>query len=88
MKTAWIDDLLSLIAPIAFLVAGRISIRPPNERFPYGYHRAVSIAFLCASLSLCTMGGWLLIDAVTKLLKAEHPTIGGVHLFGQTIWLG
>ncbi|MEX0936862.1 MAG: cation diffusion facilitator family transporter [Pirellulales bacterium] len=88
MKTAWLEDILSLLPPVVFLVASRVAIRPPNQRFPYGYHRAVSIAFLVAAVTLLSMGGWLLIDAVIKLIKAEHPTIGGVHLFGQTIWLG
>lgn len=88
MKTAWIDDLLGLIPPIVFLIASRISIRPASQRFPYGYHRVVSIAFLCAALTLFAMGCWLLMDAVVKLATAEHPTIGGIQVFGETIWLG
>ncbi len=88
MKTAWIDDLLSLSSPMVFLIASRFAIRPPNERFPYGHHRAVSIAFLCAALALFSMGGWLLIDATVTLVKAEHPSIGGIQLFGRTFWLG
>ena len=46
MKTAWIDDMLSLVPPVMFLVADRIRRRPPTRRFPYGFHRAVSLAFL------------------------------------------
>jgi cation diffusion facilitator family transporter len=88
MKTAWLEDLLSLIPPIVFLLASRIAIWTPNKRFPYGYHRAVSIAFLCASLALFTMGAWLLIDAIAKVVMVEHPTIGGIPLFGHVIWLG
>ena len=88
MKTAWIDDLLGLIPPIVFLIASRISIRPASQRFPYGYHRVVSIAFLCAALTLFAMGSWLLMDAVVKLVTAEHPTIGGIQVFGKTVWLG
>jgi cation diffusion facilitator family transporter len=88
MKTAWFEDILSLIPPIAFLVATRLNERPPTDRFPYGYHRAASIAHLCAALALFTMGAYLLIDSVFKLVTAEHPTIGSVELFGQTIWLG
>ncbi len=88
MKTAWIDDILSLIAPIVFLTATRIAIWEPDERFPYGYHRIVSIAFLCAALALTVMGGWLLSSALIQLFKAEHPTIGGIYLFGYTFWLG
>ncbi|WP_040351553.1 cation diffusion facilitator family transporter [Blastopirellula marina] len=88
MKTAWMEDMLGFIPPLVFLIATRIAIWPPNKRFPYGYHRVISIAFLCASLALFTMGAWLLVDAVYKLIVAEHPTIGGVQIFGRTIWLG
>jgi divalent metal cation (Fe/Co/Zn/Cd) transporter len=34
MKTAWIEDLLSLIPPIAFLLAMRFNSRVPTGRFP------------------------------------------------------
>lgn len=88
MKTAWIEDMLSLIPPIVFLIAARIRNRPPNERFPYGYHRAVSIAYLCASLALTLMGAFLLFDALLNLVATEHPSIGTVELFGHHIWLG
>jgi cation diffusion facilitator family transporter len=71
-----------------FLIATRIAVRNPNREFPYGYHRATSIAFLCASLALLTMGAWLLVDALVKLVNLERPTIGGINVFGQTIWLG
>ena len=88
MKTAWAEDMLSLIPPIVFLVANRIANWKPSERFPYGYHRVTSIAFLCASVALLAMGSWLLTDSVLKLIKAERPAIGGITLFGHTIWLG
>jgi cation diffusion facilitator family transporter len=71
-----------------FLVAYRVRRFRPDERFPYGYHRVVTIAFLCASLALFAMGGFLLVDAVLKLVRQEHPTIGTVVVFGQPIWLG
>jgi cation diffusion facilitator family transporter len=88
MKTAWIEDMLSLIPAIVFLIAARIRNRRPNERFPYGYHRAVSIAYLCASLALTLIGALLLLDAALKLVTTEHPSIGTVELFGHHIWLG
>jgi cation diffusion facilitator family transporter len=88
MKTVWVEDMLSLIPPIAFLLASRVRSRAPTDRFPYGHHRAVSIAFLCASLALFVMGGLLLVDSALKLVTAEHPSIGTVQLFGRKIWLG
>ena len=88
MKTAWIEDMLSLIPPIVFLIADRIRQRPPNETFPYGYHRVVSIAYLVASFALFLVGALLLADAALKLAAAEHPSIGTVELFGHHVWLG
>ena len=88
MKTAWIEDMLSLIPSIVFLISSRIRNRPPNRRFPYGYHRVVSIAYLAASLALFIMGGTLLLDALLKLATVEHPSIGTVVIFGHQIWLG
>lgn len=88
MKAAWFEDMLSLIPPIAFLVAARFRHRSPNKEFAYGYHRSVSIAYLCASLALFLMGGFLLYDSILALLSFEHPSIGTVQLFGHQIWLG
>ena len=88
MKAAWLEDLLSLLPSISFLVASRFRDRPPSEEFPYGYHRAVSIAFLCASVALAAMGAFLLFDSGMKLVSMEHPSIGTVRLFGHTVWLG
>jgi cation diffusion facilitator family transporter len=88
MKTAWIEDLLSLIPPIAFLVAMRFNSRDPTGRFPYGFHRTVSIAHLCSALALFVMGAYLLVESIAKLIAAEYPTINSVEIFGQTVWLG
>jgi cation diffusion facilitator family transporter len=88
MKTAWIEDMLSLIPPVVFLIAARIRNRPPNRTFPYGYHRVVSIAYLAAALALFLLGAILLGDALLKLVSAEHPSIGTVELFGHHLWLG
>ncbi|WP_026549386.1 cation transporter [Arthrobacter sp. Br18] len=88
MKAAWIEDLLSFLPPIAFLVATRVIQRRPSEAHPYGFHRSVGIAHLVAAVALVVMGAYLLVDSGIGLLSAEHPTIGAVQLFGQTFWLG
>ncbi|EMY32473.1 Co/Zn/Cd cation transporter [Arthrobacter crystallopoietes BAB-32] len=88
MKAAWIEDMLSFAPPIAFLVAVRMVNKPPSEGYPYGYHRATGVGHLVAAVALCAMGLFLLIDSGMGLLKGEHPPIGSVQLFGQTIWLG
>lgn len=88
MKAAWIEDMLAFIPPIAFLVANRIRYRQPNERFPYGYHRAVAIGFLISAFALLTLGGYIVYDSSMKLISFEHPPIGVVQPFGAPIWLG
>ncbi|MFN2587302.1 MAG: cation diffusion facilitator family transporter [Actinomycetota bacterium] len=88
MKTAWFEDMLSLIPPISFLIATRVRRRDPDRRHPYGWHRAMSIAYLIASLALLAMGLFLLLDAVMTLAAFEHPTIGTVALFEHEVWLG
>lgn len=88
MKAAWIEDLLSLAPPIAFLIAVRVVRRPPSLKYPYGLHRAVGVAHLVAGVALVAMGTFLVIDSATGLIGAEHPPIGSVVLFGQPVWLG
>jgi cation diffusion facilitator family transporter len=88
MKAAWVEDLLSVIPPIAFLVAVRIVRRAPHPERPYGYHRSIGVGHLVSAVALVVMGTFLIIDSGLVLVTAEHPTIGTVQLFGQVFWLG
>jgi len=88
MKAAWIEDLLSFIPPIAFLVAVRVSRLLPTVSHPYGFHRSVGVGHLVAAVALTTMGLFLIIDSARGLILVEHPTIGTVDVFGVTLWLG
>lgn len=88
MKAAVIEDLLSLVPAIVFLLSVHWERRRPNRRFPFGYRRANSLAFLVAATALLSVGGFLAYESVTTLIRQEHPTVGGITLFGHTIWLG
>jgi divalent metal cation (Fe/Co/Zn/Cd) transporter len=88
MKTAWIEDMLSLIPQISFLLALLFIRRPPSRGFPYGLHRAMGVGHLVAGVALLVVGGNLAIEAIAGLLRQEHPAIGTVQVFGQTVWLG
>lgn len=88
MKTAWVEDMLGLIAPIGFLIGAKIADKPPTKRFLYGYHRVNSIAFLVGAVTLFAIGAVLIFDALSALFKTEHPTINSIVLFGKTVWLG
>ena len=88
MKAAWVEDILSLFPPIAFLVASRFRHREPNERFAWGYHRSISVAYLVATAALLALGLFILVDSVDKLLSGTHPPIGMVEIFEWQVWSG
>ena len=88
MKVAWLEDMISLVPPAAFLIASRVRNRPPDERHPYGWHRSISIAYLISAVALLVMGAVLLLDSTLKFVTFEHPTIGTVTVWGHHVWLG
>ncbi len=88
MKVAWVEDLLSLVPPIAFLFAVHRARRPRSVSHPYGHHRAVGAGHLAAAVALLTVGLFLVYDSGSALLKAEHPPIGSVDILGLTVWSG
>lgn len=88
MKTAWLEDVLSLVPSIAFLISTKINSKAPNKKFPYGYHRVFSISFLTGAVALLGMGLFLVYDSSMALIKQEHPTIGSKLFFGYEVWMG
>lgn len=88
LKAMWVEDLLSLVPLISFLVGVRFRAKDPDESFPYGYRRAVLMGYLTGAVALFGFGVYIFGDSVFKLIKAEHPTITSVELFGHRIWLG
>lgn len=88
MKTAFIEDLLSLVPSITFLIAASLEHKPPSPKFPFGYKRFNSIAFLISATALLSIGSFMAYEAIMALLKMEHPSIGAISVFGTEIWLG
>jgi cation diffusion facilitator family transporter len=88
MQAAWIEDLLSLIPPIAFLVGARVAANEPDRAYPFGRHRSVAVGHLVAGVALLTMGLFLSYDSASGLIERDHPPIGTMRLFGQTFWAG
>lgn len=88
MRAAWAEDMLSLLPPIAFLVATRRIRKRPDRMHPYGFHRSIGVAHLVAAVALLTMGGYLALDSAMGLVTVERPPIGLTVLFGHAIWAG
>ncbi|HEY0426705.1 MAG TPA: cation diffusion facilitator family transporter [Pyrinomonadaceae bacterium] len=88
MKAMWTEDFLSLVPTTAVLIGIYFRRKSPNDKFPYGYRRAVQICFLAGAVALFGFGVYILIDSIIKLITAHHPTIQTIELFGTRVWLG
>lgn len=88
MRAAWLEDLLSLIPPISFLVSVHFAAKRPSKEHPYGYHRSIAGGHLVAAAALLAMGSFLFYESLMGLIALEHPPIGSVRLFGHTFWAG
>ncbi len=88
MKAAWIEDLLSFLPPMAFLISNRIRAREPDRAHPFGFHRSVSVGYLVAASALLAMGTYLMVESGLGLVSAEHVPIGHVTIVGYTFWAG
>lgn len=88
MKTAFIEDVLSLVPSITFLVAASLEGKAATPKFPFGYKRMNSIAFLISATALLSIGAFTAYEAVMALVTMEHPSIGAIELFGTHLWSG
>lgn len=87
-RTAWIEDMLSLLPPGLFLVSRWLEQRSGGAKFPFGFQRAGSLAFFFAAAALGLMGALLLYGGVKALILQEHPTVGSWTLAGREVWMG
>jgi len=88
MRSALIEDVLSLVPAVTFLIAARFEPKDPTEKYPFGFVRVNSLAFLVAAVALTAVGGFLMYESAMTLIMAEHPTVAPVEIFGHTVWLG
>jgi divalent metal cation (Fe/Co/Zn/Cd) transporter len=88
MKIAWIEDTLSMVPALVFLITEGFRGRQPNRRFPYGYNRVPGMAFLAASVALVLFGLFLAIDSLATLSSHEHPSIKPMSVLGISVWSG
>lgn len=83
-----VEDALEAVAPLAFLLSARTRTRKPDEKYPYGYHRAVTLGAFASAVALLAFGTVLLLLSARSLLRGTHPTIGSLELFGHHVWIG
>jgi divalent metal cation (Fe/Co/Zn/Cd) transporter len=88
MKTEWLENMLAIIPAACVLLTLKTENKLPNAKRPFGYHRTGTLAFLAAAFTLAAVGTFLFYDSVTNLVRQEYPSIGGMTIFGHTVWHG
>src|SRR5690606_28723097 len=88
MKTALVEDLLSLVPSIAFLVASRFRRRGVDAEYITGRERAFDVNFLISAVALTGVGLALVYDSLHTLLTATRPVVGTVVVAGHVLWQG
>lgn len=88
MKSAWVEDLLSLLPPLAFLAAAWFARKPPDAEYANGRMRAFDITFLVSAVALTGVGLGLVYEGMEALVSRRHPGIGGVLVRGELVWQG
>ncbi|HST43980.1 MAG TPA: cation transporter [Luteimonas sp.] len=88
MKTALVEDVLSLMPPLAFLVACWFQRKPIDVEYANGRSRAFDVNFLIASVALTGVGVALVWDSAHTLLTRTHPVIQTVEIGGALVWQG
>jgi divalent metal cation (Fe/Co/Zn/Cd) transporter len=88
MKTALIEDLLSLLPSAAFLVASWFRRKGVDEEYLSGRERAFDINFLISAVALTGVGLALVYDSLRTLATATRPEVGTVMVAGHVIWQG
>ena len=88
LKTAWIENMLSMLPSISFLIGAHFHGKKPDHHFPYGKHRSFSISFLTASVALLGIGLYIMFDSAMTLIEARRPDLGAIPIFGEAVWKG
>lgn len=88
MKTAFVENLMSLLPPAAFLIASRFQARPIDHEYVNGRTRAFDINFLISGAALTGVGLVLVWAGLHTLLTATYPVVGSVQIGDTIVWQG
>ena len=88
MKTALVEDVLSLVPSAAFLVASRFRRKGVDGEYIAGRERAFDVNFLISAVALTGVGLALVYDSLHTLLTATRPVVGSVVVAGHVLWQG
>lgn len=88
MQAAWIQDLLGMVPPLAFIIGVKVAGKQASRKHPYGFEQAMDIAHLAAGAALSGFGLFLLFQSAMTLTSGTKPDIGQFSLLGVDLWQG
>jgi cation diffusion facilitator family transporter len=72
-----IHNFTDALTAVPLLIAFRLGTRPPNRRYPYGYHRAEDVAGLAIVLLILASAVVAAIEAIGRLISPVAVTRAG-----------
>jgi cation diffusion facilitator family transporter len=69
-----IDSFSGAMLSFIVLLGLRIANRPPNKKFPYGYHKVESFAALMAAIGMIIIGGIIFYSSYQALIHPHEIT--------------
>lgn len=64
-------------ALVIALIASVVAARPADDRHTYGFQRAEVFGALANAVILIVLCGWIVVEAVGRLVRAEEPIVDG-----------
>ncbi len=67
-----VESMLDILSALVVLGSLRVAAQPPNQRFPYGYGKAESLAGMAVSVALFVAAAGIAIQSVREILTPHH----------------
>ncbi len=71
---------LDIVSSFAAFLGIKTAKKPVDEKHPYGYYLAETMAGLAISLFLALSGGWILYEGITRLISRETPEFSPIGI--------
>jgi cation diffusion facilitator family transporter len=73
LLSAAADSFFDVVISSFNLLSIRIADAPADEGHPFGHGKAENLAGLLQTAVIAVVGGWLLVEAVRRLLRGDRP---------------
>lgn len=83
--TSAIDSLLDILMSGINLMAIQHAEQPADEQHPYGHGKFETLATIFQALVIATSGGWIIYEAVQRLIEASPIKQTGVGIIVMSI---